>query len=130
MSRVQTRLPSYEAILTLMFRNNFTAGLTWQTPGVHGDQVARAILNNWALDDHLLARTAFPVTLLGNQLTNPANGTIYYAGLNLVPNEPVYRHVNGLPETVKSTPLHLPRQPETKTEMPHVTSREASEPSK
>ena len=37
----------------------------------------------------LRARTAFPVTLMGNGLLQP-NGQLYDEGLNIVPGQPVY----------------------------------------
>jgi hypothetical protein len=47
-------------------------------------------MNRWGLDARLLARTAFPVPLCGNQPTDPLTGSQYCAGLNLVPNQPTY----------------------------------------
>ena len=40
------------------------------------------MLHHWGLDDRFTARTAFPVTLVGNQLLQP-NGQIYDGGLIL-----------------------------------------------
>ncbi len=47
------------------------------------------MLHHWGLDDRFSARTAFPVTLGGNQLLQP-NGQLFFAGLDVVPNEPIY----------------------------------------
>ena len=48
-----------------------------------------AMLHHWGLDDRFSARTAFPVTLNGNQLLQPA-GQLYFGGLDVVPSQPLY----------------------------------------
>jgi hypothetical protein len=42
------------------------------------------------LDARMNARSAFPVTLGGNSTINPATGSEYDSGLNLVRNQPIY----------------------------------------
>jgi len=46
--------------------------------------------NGWGIDGRVIARTAYPITLLGTLLSDPGNGSQYYTNLNLVPNEPIY----------------------------------------
>jgi hypothetical protein len=51
--------------------------------------VASAFINGWGLDGRLIARTAFPLTLSGNLLTDSL-GSQYYGGVNFVPGQPYY----------------------------------------
>ena len=70
-------------------RHNFSAAFSYDVPNVGHNNVANAVLHHWGLDDRFTARTAFPVTLGGNQLVQP-NGQIYNAGLDFVSGQPVY----------------------------------------
>jgi hypothetical protein len=47
-------------------------------------------VNHWGVDSRIIARSGFPVTLEGNQLVNPGDGSVYYNNVNLVPNEAIY----------------------------------------
>ena len=47
------------------------------------------MLDHWGIDGRLSARTAFPVTLVGQTLFDPI-GQQYNAGLDLVSSQPVY----------------------------------------
>lgn len=78
-------------------RNNFSAGATWQIPNAHHDMITNAVFDDWALDGHFVARTAFPVTLYGQTQLDPATGNEFSSGLDLVPNQPIYLHVQGVP---------------------------------
>jgi hypothetical protein len=91
-------------------RNNLTFGATWQLPGVRRHGFAGSVLNNWAVDGHLITRTAFPVTLSGNTLVDPVTGNVYVGGLDLVPNQPIYRHIGGIPgnREINSSAFSLP----------------------
>jgi hypothetical protein len=71
-------------------RNNFSAAFSYDLPKVSPHGFLGAVLQRWGLDGRFTARTAFPVTLQGNPTVDPATGQTYYAGLNLVPGEPVY----------------------------------------
>ena len=70
-------------------RNNFQGGLSWELPGTKR-AIEGAFVNHWGVDARIMARSGFPVTLEGNQLLSPANGSVYYNNVNLVPNEPIY----------------------------------------
>ena len=70
-------------------RHSFSAAFSYDLPDAGSSAFARAALRHWGLDDRFTVRTAFPVTLQGNALIQP-NGQIYYAGLNLIPGQPVY----------------------------------------
>jgi hypothetical protein len=70
-------------------RHNFAAALSYNVSFGDRNAFASSVLSHWGLDDRFTARTAFPVTLTGNQLLQP-NGQFYDAGLNLVPGQPIY----------------------------------------
>jgi hypothetical protein len=70
-------------------RHSFSAAFSYDLPDVGRNGFLSAMVHHWGLDDHLTARTAFPVTLNGNGLFEP-NGQLYYEGLSLVPGQPVY----------------------------------------
>jgi Carboxypeptidase regulatory-like domain len=69
-------------------RHNFSAAFSYDLPSVVHIGFASA-LNHWGLDDRFTARTAFPVTLVGNLLPQP-NGRLFDGGLSFVPGQPVY----------------------------------------
>lgn len=78
-------------------RNNAQAGLSWDLPGWQQDRIANALLAHWGLDGRLIARSAFPITILGNRLTDPGTGSQYYGSVNLVPNQPIYLYSSSFP---------------------------------
>ena len=71
-------------------RNNAQVGLTWDLAAVHGGRVITSLFGHWGIDGRLIARSAFPITLHGNRLTDPATGSQYYGNVNVVPNQPLY----------------------------------------
>ena len=71
-------------------RNNLQAGLVWNMPSYQRKPLLRALTSNWSTDNRLMARTAFPLTLQGNLISDPITGEQYYGNLNLVANTPVY----------------------------------------
>ena len=70
-------------------RHNFSTALSYDVPNVWHTHFASAVLHHWGIDDRFTARTAFPVTLVGNYLVQ-TNGQIYDGGLSFVPGQPVY----------------------------------------
>jgi hypothetical protein len=78
-------------------RQSFQGGLTWELPHLQSSGLTSVLLNGWALDGRLIARTAFPVTLQGNFETDPATGSDYFTGVDLVPNQPIYLHGGQFP---------------------------------
>jgi hypothetical protein len=70
-------------------RNNASAALSYEVPNIRRLGLANSVFHQWGLDDRFTARTAFPVTLFGNQLLEP-NGTLFDAGLNVVQGQAVY----------------------------------------
>lgn len=83
-------LPFQRGNCDMDVRHNVQGGVNWDLPSVNGTKILKAITDHWGLDSSLIARTAFPVTLCGNQVIDPLTGNQFCAGLNLVPNEPVY----------------------------------------
>jgi hypothetical protein len=78
-------------------RHNFQSGLSWDLPGPHGSLFAKAILNHWGLDSRLMARTGFPITLLGNQLVDPVTGNTFFGNVDLVPGQAIYLYGSQYP---------------------------------
>jgi hypothetical protein len=71
-------------------RHNLSSVLSYDLPDVGNGGFAKALFHHWGLDDRFTARTGFPVTLAGNLSIDPTTGQEYNAGLNLVPDEPIY----------------------------------------
>jgi hypothetical protein len=70
-------------------RHSFSAAFSYDLPNVGHNAFMNAVLHHWGLDDRFTARTAFPITLVGNGLLQP-NGEIYDGGLSFVPGQPIY----------------------------------------
>jgi Carboxypeptidase regulatory-like domain len=70
-------------------RHSLSTAFAYDLPNVGSGGFVNAVLHRWGLDDRFTARTAFPVTLVGNELLQP-NGQTYNGGLNFVPGQPVY----------------------------------------
>ncbi len=90
-------LPETRGNCDMDVRHNFQGAVNWDLPNVGGNKLAQALVNHWGLDGRLIARTAFPVTLYGNYLIDPATGSQYYSNLSLVPNQPIYVHGSQYP---------------------------------
>ena len=71
-------------------RHNLEAALSCDLPQPHGGTLTRHLLENWGLDGRLIARTAFPITLFGNLVTDPVTGERYFSGVDKVPNRSLY----------------------------------------
>jgi hypothetical protein len=71
-------------------RNNLQAGLTWALPTLDHSHWSSPLVNDWGIDGRIFARSAYPITLVGNYITDPSTGNQYNGGLNLVPNAPIY----------------------------------------
>jgi hypothetical protein len=77
-------------------RDNFQGGLSWDLPGSKQAGLRNAVLSQWSLDARVIARTAFPITLLGNTLTDSL-GNRYYSGVNVDSSKPVYLYGSQYP---------------------------------
>jgi len=71
-------------------RHNLSSAFSYDLPGQFEGRMARALLSHWGVDYRFTARTAFPVTLLGPSVIDPATGQIYDSNLNIVPGQPIY----------------------------------------
>jgi Carboxypeptidase regulatory-like domain/TonB-dependent Receptor Plug Domain len=78
-------------------RNNFQGGLSWDLPDASKNKMAGAFLNDWGVDGRLNAREGFPITLNGNLLTDPTNGSQYYSGVNYYPLRSIYLYGSQYP---------------------------------
>ena len=85
-----TALPLMRADSDFDVRNNFQGGVSWDLPKLKSGAVLNAILNDWALDTRVNVRSAFPVTLGGQFVIDPATGEQYSSTLNVVAGRPFY----------------------------------------
>jgi hypothetical protein len=93
-----TALPLQRGSSDYDVRHNAQGGLTWGIPSlVSSPEFVSALIRDWSIDGRLNLRTAFPVTLGGNVITDPTTGSQYAGGLNLVPNAPVYLYGSKYP---------------------------------
>jgi Carboxypeptidase regulatory-like domain len=83
-------LPLQRGNSDLDVRNNFQAGVSWDLPSPREGALRSILLSDWGLDARINSRSAFPVTLGGNILTDPTTGNLYASGLNLVSGQPTY----------------------------------------
>jgi hypothetical protein len=70
-------------------RHNLSAAFSYDLPNVGNNGFVNTMVHHWGLDDRFTARTAFPVTLIGNPLYQ-TDGQLYDGGLSFVPGQPVY----------------------------------------
>lgn len=89
-------LPAIRGNSDFDVRNNFQAGVSWEIPAPPGG-FERMLLQSWGLDVRAMSRSAFPITLEGNYLTDPATGSQYYGNLDLLPGQPIYLHGSSYP---------------------------------
>jgi hypothetical protein len=82
-------------------RNNLSAAFSYDLPNLGGDALLNRVIRHWGFDGHLTARTSFPVTLVGNTLVDPITGQQLHAGLNLVPDQPVYLYGDNCTSTLQ-----------------------------
>jgi hypothetical protein len=92
-----TALPLERGNADFDVRNNLQAGISWEIPANLNQKVIAALLDGWGADLRFNARTAFPVTLGGSLVTDPATGNEYSGGLSVVANQPLYLHGSQYP---------------------------------
>jgi hypothetical protein len=78
-------------------RNNLQGGISWDLPTINSATLTDILLNGWGLDGRLNVRSAFPVTLVGNEFVDPTTGNTSYGGLNLVAGQSTYVYGNQYP---------------------------------
>jgi hypothetical protein len=71
-------------------RNNFSAAASYNTPSLEKNNMVRAFLGGWSIDDRFTARTAFPVNLNGPCVYVPGTTQYQCLGLDIKPGEPIY----------------------------------------
>jgi hypothetical protein len=71
-------------------RNNFQGGLSWDLPHMSANRLVSSVIDGWGMDGRLIARSSFPITLLGNLAIEPGTGQQFYGGLNYNPAVPLY----------------------------------------
>lgn len=71
-------------------RHSLSSAISYDLPSTFQSRFGRTFLHHWGLDSRITARTAFPVTLFGNEVTDPATGQQFFAGLDLVSGQPLY----------------------------------------
>jgi len=81
-------------------RQNLSSAFSYDLPNVAHGLFVNAVLHHWGLDNRFTGRTAFPVTLFGNELLQP-NFQAYYAGLDLVPGQPIYLYGSNCATTLQ-----------------------------
>ena len=82
--------PLTRANSNLDLRNNFEAVLSWDEHKLAGRGFSEWIFGGWGADARITARSAFPVTPLGNIFSDPATGDRYFSGVDFIPNRPLY----------------------------------------
>lgn len=76
-------------------RNNVAAAISYELPHSGGSSWFKSLTSSWGIDGRFTARTGFPVTLDGNEDTDPNTGQFYFGGLNLVSGVPLYLYGPG-----------------------------------
>lgn len=71
-------------------RHSFSAGITYNVPGVNANRVARQLTRGWSLDNIFQARTAQPVQLTDGNLSHLSNGFTPDIWPDVVPGVPFY----------------------------------------
>ena len=94
-------------------RHNFSGGVSWDLPNTPGNKLIGDLLDHWGLDSRLQARTAFPITIQGNTLVNPADGSTYAGNPNLVPGQPIYLYGSQYPggRAINPAAFSIPTDP-------------------
>lgn len=94
-------------------RNNLQGGLTCDLPAVRVGTFLPLLTDSWGIDGRVIARTAFPVPLFGNFITDPATGNEYQGNVDLLPGQPLYVYGTQYPGGRKINPAAfvLPTRP-------------------
>jgi hypothetical protein len=79
-------------------RQNLEAAISWtQKLAQHRFFTKKTLYEGLGLDGRLIARTGFPVNLLGNFSFDPVTGRPYYSGVDLIPGRPLYVYGSQFP---------------------------------
>jgi hypothetical protein len=101
-------------------RHNLQAGVSWDFPKYRGNPSVSSFLNDWSLDQRVMLRTAFPITLEGNLFTDPITGNRYYGNLDLVPGSTLYLYGSQYPgrKAINPAAFVYPSDPESQGTAP------------
>ncbi len=89
--------PLTRANSNLDLRHNLQAAISWDERNLTGRGLRDFLLGGGGADARITARSAFPVTPLGNIYSDPATGERYFSGVNLIPNRPLYVYDSRFP---------------------------------
>ena len=78
-------------------RHSVSGAISYDVSRKFENKIVQALLGHWGVDVRFTARTAFPVTLNGSGVFDPATERFAYGGLDLVPGEPVYLYAAQYP---------------------------------
>jgi hypothetical protein len=78
-------------------RNNAQAAVSWDLPDHIADDKLNYVLGHWSIDARVMARSAFPVTLTGNNYFDTGTGQLMTTELNLVSGQPIYSYGTAFP---------------------------------
>jgi hypothetical protein len=70
-------------------RHNLSAAFSYDLPNVGHGGLMSALAHHWGIDDRLIARTAFPVDLMGAEVFDPATQRRFSNGLDFT-GQPIY----------------------------------------
>jgi hypothetical protein len=101
-------------------RHNLQGGVSWDLPKYRGNPTVSTLLNDWSTDQRVMLRTAFPITLQGNLVTDPVTGNNYYGNLNLIPGAPLYLYGSQYPggKAINPGAFGYPSDPNSKGNAP------------
>jgi hypothetical protein len=71
-------------------RHGLSTAFSYDVPSVGYNRFAKGLLHHWGIDSRLTARTAFPITLNGNENVSTVTGQAMFSGLELVSGQPIY----------------------------------------
>ncbi|WP_031500125.1 TonB-dependent receptor [Bryobacter aggregatus] len=78
-------------------RHNLQIAFTYDVPGTYSNPVLSALLQRWALDSRISARTATPINISNTTGFDMANGINQEYQPNLVPGQPIYLYGSSYP---------------------------------
>jgi hypothetical protein len=79
-------------------RQNLEGAASWTLkPQAHRFFRWKRLSEGWGFDGRLIARTGFPVNLMGNFSFDQVTGRPYYSGVDLIPGRPLYLHGSQYP---------------------------------
>jgi hypothetical protein len=78
-------------------RHDFSGAASYDIPKVFHSRILGKLFGDWGIDDRFTVRTAFPVTLSGGTIIDPATGRAFNGGLDRVEGVPVYTYGSQYP---------------------------------